>query len=191
MTNRTRTRLLLALLLIVPAGLMAARGPAIGRTPVEPTLVFLVRHAEKGTEGADPELTAAGRERAVELARVLASAGVTHLFSTELARARQTLQPLAEELGLAVTTIGARDGTSQLEALRGLPAGSVAVVAGHSNTIPAFVQALGGAVSVLRESVHGPVLGEDEYDRLFLVVLPPSEAQAAVAVRSVELRYGD
>jgi hypothetical protein len=63
----------------------------------------------------------------------------------------------------------------------------VAVVSGHSNTTPGLVLALGGEAEGVKEGRGGPVLGEDEYDRLFLVTLPKGEG----AVSLVELRYGE
>ena len=73
--------------------------------------IVLVRHAERadaGTPapaGADPELSPAGRTRAATLARVLADAKITAIFTTELKRTQQTAEPLAQVLGLSVTTV--------------------------------------------------------------------------------------
>jgi hypothetical protein len=61
----------------------------------QPALVFLVRHAEKQTDGEDPALTAAGRQRALELARLLGESGISEVYSTDFARTRDTAAPLA------------------------------------------------------------------------------------------------
>lgn len=153
----------------------------------EPVTVVLVRHGETGAPGRDPELSEEGRARAEALAAHLAHAGVTHLFSTELARTRTTLAPLAGRVGLEVEVVSARDGARQLELLHELPAGAVAVVAGHSNTVPAMATALGTDPIELEEHPqYGPILPHDAYDRMYVITLPANDAGAP---KLVELRY--
>src|SRR4051812_14663267 len=61
-----------------------------------PTL-FLVRHAEKASDGGnDPGLSAAGQQRAQALARMLKDAGIAAIFTTEFKRTQATAAPLAE-----------------------------------------------------------------------------------------------
>lgn len=154
-----------------------------------PIAVFFVRHAEKQvSESKDPNLTEAGRRRAAALAEMLAQADVTHLFATEYRRTQQTLEPLAQRSGREVQVISAREPQAQIRLLRGLPEGSTAVVAGHSNTIPGLACDLGGAAPGL--DCDERQLAEDVYDRLYLVVLPPA-ASDAIAPRALTLRYGD
>ncbi len=57
---------------------------------------------------------------------------------------------------------------NSISALRDLPPGSRAVVAGHSNTIPGLVSGLGGQLEGLDDRGHIP---HDDYDRLIHVVL--------------------
>ena len=59
-------------------------------------VVFVVRHTEKAKDGSkDPDLTEAGRRRAEELASLLGQSGLTHLYSSEFRRTRETVGPLA------------------------------------------------------------------------------------------------
>ena len=118
---------------------------------------------------------------------MLSAGGVTHLFSSEFRRTQQTLAPLARLQRLEVQVISAHDPDKQKEALLGLPAGSVAVVAGHSNTVPAMVQSVGGTVNGLISTEDGEMLQHDEYNRLFLVILPAG----GKGIRALEMRYGD
>lgn len=131
------------------------------------TTIVLVRHAEKQAESGDPALAEEGRIRAEALARTLADAGVTGLSATPYRRTQQTLQPLAEQTGIEIEVqpvdlsdpeAYARElAAGLLEKYRG---GTV-VVAGHSNTVPLLLEALG---------VAGPrSIGDDEYDDLFVV----------------------
>jgi phosphohistidine phosphatase SixA len=160
--------------------------------PVAPVSVFVLRHAEAleaTAEERDPGLAPAGLERAEALARLLEHAGPTRLYSSPLRRARATLAPLAKARELVIEDHPPQDADGLAAKLRALPPGSVAVVAGHSNTVPAIVKALGGAIERLEEHPrHGPMLAHDEHDRLFLVTLPATEG---AAVKTIELCYGD
>jgi phosphohistidine phosphatase SixA len=176
-------------------GLRAAIAPeapaAAGQEPraerTAPVAVVLVRHAEKADEPADdPGLSAAGRDRARALARLCAPAGVTHLYASEFRRTQETLAPLSERTGVAVETRSARDPGALARELAALPGGSVAVVAGHSNTVPALVEALGGTARGAERGPTGAVLREEQYDRLFVVTLPAGGGPAA----TLALAYG-
>jgi len=157
----------------------------------KPVTVFLVRHAETAESTLtqrDPALSAEGTQRARDLARLLSKAGVTHLFASEYARTGSTLAPLAAAAGLEVEVIAAREQGRQVEALRALAPGSIAVVCGHSNTVPGLVAALGGQARELAgDPRSGPTLPHDAYDRLFVLTLPAGEGALA---QSIELRFG-
>ena len=189
-----RPRLGLLAVLVPPCiALLLGLGPPTQEesTPPAPVTVLLVRHAE--TAGStrslpDPPLSTEGEARAAALEALLAHAGVTHLYSSDLVRTRSTLAPLAETLGLEIVQGPPLPVDGLVETLQGLPPGSTAVVAGHSNTVPALVEALGGSIPGLqRHPQHGLLLGHDEYDRLFWVTLAACEDES---VKTAELRYG-
>jgi phosphohistidine phosphatase SixA len=160
--------------------------------PLEPVTVIAVRHAEKDlADRVDPKLTERGRARARELARVLQSAGVTHLFSTDTRRTRQTLAPLASALDLEVELYSPAALDSFAVQLAGLPPGSVAVVSGHSNTTPGLVLSLGGRVERIVSLRGTPALKDSEYDRLFVTVLAPRGLGNPPADKTLEMRYGE
>ncbi len=167
---------------LAPAALLAAGQDTERGAPKRRTLV-LVRHAETGGDtrtDRDPELSEAGAQRAADLASLFGHAGVTHLFSSEYKRTQATLAPLAEAAELKVQVISARDAEAQIRALDALPEGSVAVVAGHSNTVPALVQKLGGTFAQHPDAPEGPpTLLHDQYSRLFVLTGPST----------LELRY--
>jgi len=185
-----RRRSLLAIVLVSCSAAVLGRFPQHAST--EPVTVFFVRHAEKNSSDPtdhDPSLTADGERRAQVLAKLLSKTGASHLYSSPLRRTRSTLAPLAKLLGLEVEAIPPQEQARQVEELRLLPPGSVAVVAGHSNTVPAMVAALGGAITDLTDHPRfGKLLGDDEYDRLFIVTLPKLDG---APVQTIELRYGD
>lgn len=204
MQNRSTLRLpalaaylTLALLFVLAGPTLAA---ALGLAPASraqrsestalPTTVIFVRHAETAASTRterDPALSEVGLERAQALAHALASAEVTALYCSEFQRTRTTLAPLAEGLGLEVEPLSARDPAAQLAALRALEPGSVAVVAGHSNTVPALVAGLGGRVpDLVEDAQHGELLPHEAYDRLVIVTLDEPGAPA----RTLTLHYG-
>lgn len=69
--------------------------------PGKTTTLILIRHAERDP-GLDPPLNAEGTARAQALKEVLGEQGVTAIFSPELIRNRQTVEPLAAHLGLGI-----------------------------------------------------------------------------------------
>ena len=156
-------------------------GPALAQSPAgagEPVVVYLVRHVERAEDGTnDPPISAEGRARADALAGMLADAGITHVHSTDYERTRQTAAPLADALGLPVETYDPRDLPALAAHLRGTPGRHLVV--GHSNTTPDAVAALGGEPAT--------AIGEMEYDRLYVVVIP---ADAAARPTTVLLRFG-
>jgi phosphohistidine phosphatase SixA len=160
----------------------SARRPA----PDRASTVILVRHAEKDLDDpTDPGLTERGVRRAEALAKALAKAGVTKLYATEYRRTRATLQPLAELLGLPVERYAAGQCQAFAAKLRTVP-GQVAVVAGHSNTVPVLVKELGGVLAELDERGF---FGEDEYDRVVILTLWASGPDDPMrAIQTVELR---
>jgi phosphohistidine phosphatase SixA len=153
--------------------------------------VFFVRHAETASStrtNRDPELSKLGLQRSEALAKLLKSSGATHLFASEFMRTQSTLKALGEVCDLEVKVIPAGSAALQLDTLRSLPAGSVAVVCGHSNTVPAMVSKLGGKIAEFQNvPMAKQVLEHNAYNRIFLVVLPASEG---AATKAIELRYG-
>lgn len=175
-------------LALAGCGILAAPvGRAAETGAVRATTVIFVRHAEKENDGTgDPSLSGAGRRRADALAAALAAAGVTRLFATELVRTQQTLAPLAARLGRAVEIHASREPRDLVATLADAPPGQVAVVAGHSNTVPAMVAALGGGLAGLDASGHLP---ESEHDRVIVMTLASSAPDRPLAaVATVELR---
>jgi Histidine phosphatase superfamily (branch 1) len=73
--------------------------PPIISQPGTTTTIIMVRHAERDP-GTDPPLNAEGQARAQSLANVLGQNGVTAIYTVDYIRNRQTVQPLADKLGL-------------------------------------------------------------------------------------------
>jgi len=193
-----KASLLFPVLLLLVCGVFTFPNPVAGQdpahevTPQQPASVIFVRHAETAADTKstrDPELSEAGMDRAIALASLLEHAGVTHLFASEYQRTQSTIKVLAERTGVEVVVVPAGQMHRQMSDLNKLPAGSVAVVCGHSNTVPAMVFGMEGEISdLVGKTVQKQVLEHGTYDRLFLVTLP---ANAGAKVKTMELRYGD
>lgn len=130
--------------------------------------VVLVRHAEKIDESKDALLSKAGLERAERLAQKLRSLGVTAIFVSEFQRTQQTAAPTAQLLHLQPQVIAAAQRGLLVQKLRSLPAQAIALVVGHSDTLPLVIKDLGVA--------SPPSIGHEDYDYLF-VVLPSAAGQ--------------
>lgn len=73
------------------------------RTPGSPTVVLIVRQAEKVDNSEDPPLTEAGMRCARALIRAVEDSGVCAIHSTQFKRNRDTALPAAEHLHIPVT----------------------------------------------------------------------------------------
>lgn len=127
----------------------------------EPTIVFVTRHAEKLSEGKDPDLTAQGQARARMIASVLKKTGIRNIFSTKTQRTLQTAQPLAAQTGVEVQLYEPARHAALIEKVKTL-AGATLIV-GHSNTVPDLVKLLSGK--------EVPAMPETEYDRLYQLII--------------------
>lgn len=153
-----RRRWFTALLLASP--LLACRPraapQAVPQAPQAKT-IYIVRHAEKEhIEGErDPELTAAGHTRASALRERLAAAELGAIYSSEYRRTLQTVAPLVDATGLVVTLYDPAAPPAELaESLRSSSAMQL-LVAGHSNTIPPLLAALGATIEPIDEGRYG------------------------------------
>jgi broad specificity phosphatase PhoE len=147
---------------------LAAAASSLAAQATRATTVILVRHAEKANEPADdPPLTAAGETRARDLWNAIKDAGVSAVITTQYARTRATAQPTASTLQLTpeiVRSAGPTHPKDVADAVRKHDGHTVLVV-GHSNTIPAIIEALGAR--------RPPAICDPEYDNLFVVTIAP------------------
>jgi 8-oxo-dGTP diphosphatase len=113
--------------------------------------IFVVRHAKAGSphewdgdDDTERPLTKPGRRQAAALAARLGGEQVTGLWSSPYVRCVQTIEPLAEVLGLdIVTDPRLAEGaalTGILELFHDLPDG--AVLCSHGDVIPDLIAAL-------------------------------------------------
>lgn len=111
---------------------------------VDPThwRLFVLRHAEKESEGDDPSLTEEGKARAEALAVRMRHEPLTAIYATDLVRTQETVAPTAAEHGLPVV-IDVDPEEELAERVVTTHLGQTLLHSGHSYTIPALFLALG------------------------------------------------
>jgi len=169
-----RSLILIALLAVtaLPAGVRATNEP--------PTTLILVRHAEKlivPPENKDPDLSLAGQARAQELVRMFSDAGIAAIYATQYKRTQQTVKPLADKLALTVSKVDAKETAELVKQIRSRNAGQVIFIAGHNNSVPEIIAAMGGPTL--------PIIPETEYDNLYILTVY-SDSPA----RLIKMKYG-
>lgn len=167
--TRLRRRPLLAPLMVPLLGVLAAGAGIfwIG-TWARTTVVILVRHAETAAvNSGDPDLSPAGEARVRGLgdylAGVLAGGRVDYLYAADTRRAQQTAAPIANQFKLPINLLASSDWAGLASRIKREHRGSTVVVVGYASTIP-------GVLSEL--SATNVALAEDDYDSIFLVVMP-------------------
>ena len=172
-----RTVLVFSMLFAILGAVVVFAYFATFRRPV--TTVILIRHAEKNIEpnNPDPDLSPAGQARAQELVRMFGDTGINAIYATQYKRTQQTVKPLADRLGLPITQVNSKNTVDLLAQIRAQHSGQIIFIAGHNNTVPEIVAALGGPTY--------PVIPETEFDNLYIVTL-----YRTGKARVVKLKYG-
>lgn len=140
-----------------------------------------MRHAEKDiseeADTANPDLSAAGKQRAEKLVAFAGKYQPDAIFSTDYIRTRETVRPLARSRRMFTQIYDPRDLPKVKEMILSGKFKNLVVV-GHNNTTPALVNLL------LGEDKY-KILPESEYTKIWVVKIkrykrkPPrvSEAQ--------------
>ena len=172
-----KTALVFSMLFAVLGAVVVFAYFATFRRPV--TTVILIRHAEKiiDPNNADPDLSPAGQARAQELVHMFGDAGINAIYATQYKRTQQTVKPLADKLGLLVNQVNSKNTTELVARIRSQNAGQVIFIAGHNNTVPEIVAALGGPTF--------PIIPETEFDNLYIVTV-----YRTGKAKVVKLKYG-
>ena len=161
------------------------------------TVILVVRHAErndlescspatvKGRPNPTLALTAGVSARAQALAHVGGEDSIAAIYASEFCRTQQTVQPLANQLGVTVNVVDQFEADGATVNVDGLieriwanNKGQVVLVVGHNNTVPVIVEELSG-ISI-------EAINETDFDNLYMVVVPRWWGRTKV----VRLKYG-
>lgn len=169
---------------IIPIALLLVSLAAISCSSADPnpTIVLIVRHAEKVDNSEDSPLSEAGVQRSQALVRVVEDSSVSAIYSTQYKRNRDTVQPVAESRGIAITEAEVNldspgdYGKRLAEQILKHHTGQTVLVVSHRNTMGTIIEALSG-------KEVGQI--EDVYSDLFTIVIPPQGE-----VRLIKAKYG-
>jgi broad specificity phosphatase PhoE len=148
------------------------------------TTIIVVRYADVA-DGTNPagSLTAAGRRRAQELARVLADidvgGGLDAIFANQNLSSQQTVQPLAERLDIPVQVVDSKNVGGLRDMLRTEYKGKIVLVVTDRDVLPRLIRRLRGSEDV-------PAIADAEYDNIYVVTIPWYGK-----VKTIRLQYGE
>ncbi|MEO6547378.1 MAG: histidine phosphatase family protein [Ferruginibacter sp.] len=164
------------LMLSISAVTLQAQSVNFGKN----SIIYLVRHAEKGT-GADPLLTTAGNKRAGDLMRVLQNKNIRRIYVTEYKRTQNTGDSL--RIGQQVDTVHYFADTAFSDLLNKIrfhkDLDNTILIIGHSNTIPLIIRKL-GLTDYAAESI-----ADKEFDNLYIIT---RKGESAIVTK---VKYGD
>jgi len=125
------------------------------------TTLFLVRHADIPSGGADPNphLTNAGQVRAMALVHSLGKVAIGAIYVSDAIRTQETAEPLAAHLGLTPLVFSVA--SAIVDHVKANFLGRIVFIAGHSNTVPEIITQFGGEQT--------QPIGPTEFDRLYVL----------------------
>ena len=175
--SKLKTALVFAMLFAILGAVVVFAYYSTFRRPV--TTVILIRHAEKIIDPNNPDvdLSPAGQTRAQEIARVFGDSGINAIYATQYKRTQETVKPLSDKTGVPVTIVNSKSTSDLLAQIRAQHSGQTIFIAGHNNTVPEIIAALGGP--------QYPTIPETEYDNLFVVTV-----YRTGKAKVVKMKYG-
>ena len=139
--------------------------------------IYLVRHAEKGTEPANnPHLTEAGIKRSETLKDILKYKSIGNIYSTNTNRTLQTATPLSKLLHVDVKFYGMDTLDRFLQQMVSLKSNTLII--GHSNTLLPMLDKMN-----LQHTLKS--IGDFDYSNLFIITLKNGKA-----LKVEEISYG-
>lgn len=140
----------------------------------EVTTYYLIRHAEKNRAvkgDKDPVLTIKGAERADNWAKVLATANINMVYTTNYNRTKETALPIAKQNDLRLYVYNPRKMYD--EGFKFNTKGKNVLVVGHSNTTPFF------ANKILGKNIYKQI-DDNNNGNLYIVTVTKSGATSVL-----------
>ena len=137
------------------------------------TIYYLIRHAEKdrSTKNKDPVLNKLGLKRAENWAKVFKDIPFDKIYSTDYKRTQQTPFPTASSKGLDVLSYDAENLFNKNFKYK--TDKQTVLIVGHSNTTPAFVNAIIGKKEHLQ-------IDDSDNGKLFIVTVDEGVASLII-----------
>lgn len=139
----------------------------------ETTVYYLIRHAEKDRSitGQDPSLTEKGLERAANWSKILTPIKLDQIYSTDYKRTQQTALPTATVKNLEIQSYDPKKLYD--ENFKRNTKGKTVLIVGHSDTTPAFVNAIIGKQKYNQ-------INDSDNGKLYLVTLTKNDTIVAI-----------
>jgi len=134
------------------------------------TTIYLIRHAEKADNSADPGLSEAGKERVQKWVSYFKGKDVEYNYYTPAKRSLDTAIPIATALEFVPNITTNRqfeiyEGSNiSLKEIAEKHKGKNMLVVGHSNTIPMIIN------TMLGKNTYKDI-PEDEYGNLYIITI--------------------
>lgn len=163
------------LLILISATIFSCKSDKKEQEPINKniTVYYLIRHAEKNrsTKDKDPELTEIGLKRADNWSEVFEKVSFDKVYSSDYKRTQQTALPTAKSKGLEVLSYN----TEHLynDTFKEQTKNQTVLIVGHSNTTPAFVNAIIG------KQKHSSIDDSDN-GKLFIVTLDDGNTSVVI-----------
>ncbi len=141
------------------------------------TTIIVVRHADRA--GSADSLSAAGVERANDLAQATKMANLRAIYVTDTRRSRDTATATGAMAHVTPEVYAAREYDELVKRILKDHAGEAVLVVGHSNTVPEIIRAAGGP--------QVAEIGENEYTGLYVIAVTGTPVCGATLV---QLQYG-
>lgn len=146
-------------------------------SPGEKTTVILVRHAEKADDSRDPDLSPDGYERADLLAKMMEEIKFDAVYSTSFIRTTETARTVAERNQLEIIEYDSEDPQAVAAYWVEKHRGESILVAGHSNTVPLFVNEL------LKREHFTELFDESDYGNILMVTITSDDERHILHIR--------
>jgi len=141
----------------------------------KPVTIILLRHAEKLSEGKDPELSAKGLDFAKRLAKIFAENKINAAYTTHYKRTMETIAPLAA-IGRLKYILYDPAKIDQLVETLHAKGGQTILIVGHSNTIDVLHNTLSNDKKI-------QPLGEQEYRKVFIITYYPGDPSKSTSIK--------
>lgn len=124
--------------------------------------VYVIRHGEKESSGADPALTEAGRDRAAAWAEMLRPSALKIVLTSDAKRTQETGGIIAGSLGIPHKALPLQDVAGLADLIEFDHDEDNVLIVGHAETIPGILSSLGSPTAV--------AISQDDFANLFVLV---------------------
>ena len=124
--------------------------------------IYVIRHGEKEPSGADPALTATGREQAAAWAEMFEFSALKIVLTSDAKRTRETGGIIAGSLGIPQKALPLQDVAGLADLIEFDHEEDNVLIVGHAETIPGILSNLGSSATV--------EISQSDFANLFILV---------------------